>query len=505
MKSTEDFEYTAYYRACTFDDDYATRTGNAFTKLWFQNYVRLANDETSFLEGLTSTSPVAYLSYISNDLQAYSGGDFTDVNCATDALSHIMLLVGYTETTFRIRASYGPDWGDGGYINYNRDDNANNCAMFKNAYTIRVTRASGNNNLMNEIFSSPNRSTFPDFEYSYCNNGDKSTYEVCKASCEDQGLTLAVIPTEYHNDLVVAMIQADYGSTEAATDNDNLLWMGLTDLNKTGYVSWIDDYTPVGYDNRESYTNHKKWGLIHKITGDWYTKNSENFQSRGLCSKFPNITSIISFSPINTSSSSATCWDLSSYVSGATVTYSDNARTDGTTASFVCNEGSLNGASTLTCNSGIWSDDIPTCGGSSVSCTYNNEGGSGSTINPSKTSYNNGDQVTIKCPDDSSTEHECQSGSFSPTITACESQVTTCYAPDEEWATIVPMKVTFEEGDVVNATCVNKNATDIFVCEEGRFMNDNDKTIDAVCGCLPVAINVLLLLNVIFLQLLTRQ
>eukprot|EP00116_Pleurobrachia_bachei_P005022 sb/3465284/ len=343
MKSTEDFEYTAYYRACTFDDDYATRTGNAFTKLWFQNYVRLANDETSFLEGLTSTSPVAYLSYISNDLQAYSGGDFTDVNCATDALSHIMLLVGYTETTFRIRASYGPDWGDGGYINYNRDDNANNCAMFKNAYTIRVIRAS-------------------DFEYSYCNNGDKSTYEVCKASCEDQGLTLAVIPTEYHNDIVVAMIQADYGSTEAATDNDNLLWMGLTDklvvpeslttspgrpvvnydytsescdLNKTGYVSWIDDYTPVGYDNRESYTNHKKWGLIHKISGQWYTKNSENFQSRGLCSK------------------ATTCWDLSSYVSGATVTYSDNARTDGTTASFVCNEGSLNGASTLTCNSGI--------------------------------------------------------------------------------------------------------------------------------------------------------
>ena len=61
-------------QACTFDDDYATRTGNAFTKLWFQNFARLANDETSFLEGLTSHSPVAYMQYISNDFLAYSGG-----------------------------------------------------------------------------------------------------------------------------------------------------------------------------------------------------------------------------------------------------------------------------------------------------------------------------------------------------------------------------------------------------------------------------------------------
>ena len=84
---------------------------------------------------------------------------------------------------------------------------------------------------------------------------------------------------------------------------------------------------------------------------------------------------ITSYISADTSSFSATCWDLSSYVSGATVVYSDDARTEGTTASFVCDEGSLSGASSLTCNSGLWSDDIPTCGGeiglnSIISCCY---------------------------------------------------------------------------------------------------------------------------------------
>lgn len=83
--------------------------------------------------------------------------------------------------------------------------------------------------------------------------------------------------------------------------------------------------------------------------------------------------------------------------------------------------------------------------------------------------------------------------------------MTTCYAPDEQLATVVPIKSTFEEGELVTASCVITNTTDNFVCEEGRFMNDDDKTIDAVCGCLSVAINVVLLLSVIFLQLLTRQ
>ena len=50
-----------------------------------------------------------------------------------------MAVVGYTETYIKVRGSYGADWGEDGYIRYNRDTSAlNACNFFKNAYTVRV-------------------------------------------------------------------------------------------------------------------------------------------------------------------------------------------------------------------------------------------------------------------------------------------------------------------------------------------------------------------------------
>ena len=58
---------------CKFTDDIAKFKNNAMTKIWIQDWVPVSNSEAGMLEGL-QTSPVAFGTYISLDLYAYSGG-----------------------------------------------------------------------------------------------------------------------------------------------------------------------------------------------------------------------------------------------------------------------------------------------------------------------------------------------------------------------------------------------------------------------------------------------
>ena len=89
--------WTADYNPCTAEqkEDIITFKNNALKKLWITDWLPLGKNEASFIKGLM-ISPVAFGSYISNNIYAYSGGMYDDAKCATEALPHAMLLVGYT-------------------------------------------------------------------------------------------------------------------------------------------------------------------------------------------------------------------------------------------------------------------------------------------------------------------------------------------------------------------------------------------------------------------------
>lgn len=71
-----------------------------------------------------------------------------------------------------------------------------------------------------------------ELEYEYCNGGDAATYEVCRASCqamntdEKSGWDLAIIPTEYHNEVIMQKLAVDY-PLEESTTRLNYFWIGL--------------------------------------------------------------------------------------------------------------------------------------------------------------------------------------------------------------------------------------------------------------------------------------
>jgi len=90
-------------KACTIADDITSLTGNAMTKIWLAGTVPLSTTENGLLSGL-QYSPVAFGSYVSNDIDNYSGGTWEDSKCESDANAHAMLLVGYTETVLRVKA-----------------------------------------------------------------------------------------------------------------------------------------------------------------------------------------------------------------------------------------------------------------------------------------------------------------------------------------------------------------------------------------------------------------
>ncbi|KAL5254163.1 hypothetical protein ACHWQZ_G013812 [Mnemiopsis leidyi] len=328
MLSEEAWPTTADYKPCLFKQEIASKENNAMRKAWLQDFYPLSKDENGLLKGL-GMSPVAFGSYISMNYFGYSGGLYDDSLCASEAMPHAQLLVGYTREYLRVRGSYGVWWGDYGYINYVRaSENLPSCRFYDTAFAIAMTHSR-------------------DIEYRFCNDSKVATRADCQRSCHEMnnkgetGWTLATIPTRMHNNQLVTMVNSKYPGVKT-DDKFNLLWIGLQDLERTETFSWADDYTPVNYFNNTRTTGSGKFGLLNKNTGGWVMKSSLTFEARGLCSR------------------ARTCWDISSKINRGTVTYStedvDNL-VQGTVAKVSCEERCSvrpKKAKKLTCVGGQW-------------------------------------------------------------------------------------------------------------------------------------------------------
>ncbi|XP_063680416.1 uncharacterized protein LOC134815761 [Bolinopsis microptera] len=326
LPAYEDYPFTGDFNGCPYTDDFKTMKNNAMTKIWIQDYMPLEKNEHGLMEGLL-TSPVTMGVTISEDLFAYSGGEFVDENCATAAKPHALLLVGYTEKTLRVKASYGTDFGEGGYINYLRGHpSLHNCHFFEHAYSVLATYRR-------------------DLEYKYCNDHKPTTHAICQESClamnteTESGWNLAVIPSHYHNQIVVDMLNVDFPGKA------NELWIGLTGHGDDfSFYDWADNFTPAHFIWMSKDGFGRRYGLIMQTDGKWTTKGSETYETRGLCSRAIN------------------CWNIENAVKNGAVKFNKADLSEGTVASVKCTNGlEVEGASKLTCVGGLWDSEIPQC------------------------------------------------------------------------------------------------------------------------------------------------
>lgn len=110
-----DYAYTASNSAC-----------QAFTPaVKVDGYVKLpANDADALETALATVGPVA-VSVAAGQFYLYGGGIFTGCTGTTGTIvDHAVQAVGYSQDYWLIRNSWGPRWGEGGYIRLSRaEDN----------------------------------------------------------------------------------------------------------------------------------------------------------------------------------------------------------------------------------------------------------------------------------------------------------------------------------------------------------------------------------------------
>ena len=92
------------------------------------------------LKTIVETGPQVTNSYVDDSFQNYAGGVFKPAcGTYTDA-NHAMTLVGYGSDDegvyWLIRNSWGPDWGEEGYIRVRDVAENEGCFIRKNVYQI---------------------------------------------------------------------------------------------------------------------------------------------------------------------------------------------------------------------------------------------------------------------------------------------------------------------------------------------------------------------------------
>lgn len=102
-------------------------------------YERIAEgDEKGLMVALATKGPIAVGLNVVEALQNYKGGIFDMPSCGRgEEINHAVLLVGYGEESngkkyWLLKNSYGPQWGEGGYLKLARDA-GNLCGIATNA------------------------------------------------------------------------------------------------------------------------------------------------------------------------------------------------------------------------------------------------------------------------------------------------------------------------------------------------------------------------------------
>ncbi|UYV61088.1 hypothetical protein LAZ67_1003339 [Cordylochernes scorpioides] len=142
IESEEDYPYEArYHQHCNFRKKKVVVTVKAFRNM-------PSTDELALQKALVKYGPIAISIQATKHLKYYSSGVLDDTTCKNAnspiALNHAVLLVGYgTENGqdyWLIKNSWGPEYGDGGYVKMETKLNQNLRFNIKDYTTLRMDR-----------------------------------------------------------------------------------------------------------------------------------------------------------------------------------------------------------------------------------------------------------------------------------------------------------------------------------------------------------------------------
>jgi C1A family cysteine protease len=105
-----------------------------FSATGFNGHQDIANDENSMANWVGVNGPLSIAVDASSGWQSYSGGIMND--CTGTSLDHGVLIVGYTPAYWIVKNSWGPSWGENGYIRLARG--SNQCGLNQDPSTVQI-------------------------------------------------------------------------------------------------------------------------------------------------------------------------------------------------------------------------------------------------------------------------------------------------------------------------------------------------------------------------------
>lgn len=115
---------------------------NALTHARVTGFTRVAQSYDQMAVAL-DTGPIAVGIKISKQLNLYKRGVFVDAECGTPA-NHALVVVGYTKEHWRLKNSWGPQWGESGFAKFSRAvPNMCDISLWAAYPTLERTKAEG--------------------------------------------------------------------------------------------------------------------------------------------------------------------------------------------------------------------------------------------------------------------------------------------------------------------------------------------------------------------------
>merc|ERR1712050_82194 len=127
LETESDYPYYAYDSSCSYDSSKAVVGVTGYHDV---------SRSSSAMEAAVNQQPVS-IAVDAGAFQTYSSGILLASECGTQ-LDHGVLTVGYSDTYWIVKNSWGTSWGGDGYIRLEKSSTANTCGMLNSASYPKV-------------------------------------------------------------------------------------------------------------------------------------------------------------------------------------------------------------------------------------------------------------------------------------------------------------------------------------------------------------------------------
>ncbi|XP_054162457.1 crustapain-like [Oppia nitens] len=148
INSITEYPYTGIKTKCTYNPkkkvDVEVKEGKRLK----------SGQDNDLVTAIYNYGPVTIALHLTKDMASYKSGIFDDPKCNPKKVNHAVVAVGYTPDYFILRNSWGPKWGDEGYIKVARSK-LNNCGISQQCYYPVLTNAVETQHMRDKLQEKP--------------------------------------------------------------------------------------------------------------------------------------------------------------------------------------------------------------------------------------------------------------------------------------------------------------------------------------------------------------